>query len=624
MSVVGLIPPLLFLLWSAVSGAVEPINRGLFWVKAEAAYARGYTGKGVKVAVMDTLAFSHHEKLKSSLLPGYDLCPGLVDPVHCREGDMEAHGTHVAGIIAADLLGKSKMHGVAYDAQVIPIRILGDWTYSNQALRQRDFLMSEAIRYGFEQGAAISNNSWGFVEYSDGGGEHGLPVDGFRRSDLEAENPREMAAYREAIQQYDQIFVFAAGNLNDGSPARANPDLMGMLPALFPEFQSHWVTVVNGQGARSNAEMLVASSSHYCGAAAEWCITAPGTDILSTVPPNDFERMTGTSMAAPHVSGGLAVLKSAFPNLSGDQLVRRLFMTANKTGIYQNKAQYGQGLMDLDKATQPIGPLKVPVARWQETSAFSLRPLLEKKKLLVLDSFDGAPFYLPGTVLIASERRLPDFKLIDEQSMPFEEWMDLKASLGHQPSQSGWGWRLTSAVGGGGLQGLYQWKGAGWALQWHAGQARESAQGTTLWQGPLMRWSLRPQWQAWMQWQQGWTWAPTATEGDPIQLAGPSLNTAMRWGLQWHQGAHRVQGAWLRPTQTVRGTVKLHWPVALSPSGELVYEDTRVLVQSRPLSFWTGSYAYQMTPALTWSALGALGASQRASSWAALKADFSF
>ena len=61
-------------------------------------------------------------------------------------------------------------------------------------------------------------------------------------------------------------------------------------------------------------------------------------------------------MAAPHVSGGIALLADYFDGQLGNtELLQRLFVTANKSGIYANAEIYGQGLMDIDAATKPIG-----------------------------------------------------------------------------------------------------------------------------------------------------------------------------------------------------------------------------------------------------------------------------
>ena len=71
----------------------------------------------------------------------------------------------------------------------------------------------------------------------------------------------------------------------------------------------------------------------------------------------------GTSFAAPLVSGSLALLKQMFPTVGNHELVNRLLTTANKEGIYSDSSIYGQGLLDLDRATRPLAQLPWPQAQ---------------------------------------------------------------------------------------------------------------------------------------------------------------------------------------------------------------------------------------------------------------------
>ena len=103
---------------------------------------------------------------------------------------------------------------------------------------------------------------------------------------------------------------------------------------------------------------VIADYSNHCGAASTFCIAAPGRHYAPSGP-NGYVTVQGTSFAAPTVGGSLAILKQAFPSLGNDELVTRLFATANKTGIYEVASIYGQGLVDLDAATRnPSGKAK--------------------------------------------------------------------------------------------------------------------------------------------------------------------------------------------------------------------------------------------------------------------------
>ena len=101
-----------------------------------------------------------------------------------------------------------------------------------------------------------------------------------------------------------------------------------------------------------DSNRIIADYSNRCGAAAStFCIAAPGQHYAPSGP-DGYVTVQGTSYAAPTVAGSLAILKQAFPSLGNDELVTRLFATANKTGIYEAASIYGQGLVDLDAATR--------------------------------------------------------------------------------------------------------------------------------------------------------------------------------------------------------------------------------------------------------------------------------
>ena len=119
----------------------------------------------------------------------------------------------------------------------------------------------------------------------------------------------------------------------------------------------------DGQETGTGEPGEIAPFSSRCGIAADWCIAAPGSDILIAYfgpyrgrAIRDYGRSSGTSFAAPMVSGGLALMKQMFRSqLRNEELVTRLFHTADKTGIYADRAVYGQGVVDLDAALSPVG-----------------------------------------------------------------------------------------------------------------------------------------------------------------------------------------------------------------------------------------------------------------------------
>ena len=175
------------------------------------------------------------------------------------------------------------------------------------------------------------------------------------------------------------IYVWAAGNAGgyaDQGVDFSSPELLPGMAHYIPEIQGHSIAV-----ASVDENGSISSFSSRCGVAQDYCISAPGGRITAAYPTSSFRhwhlhwksQMTittidciqdnscfavtsGTSFAAPFVSGGLAVIADYFEGqLGSKEIVDRLFSTANKEGVYSDKAIYGQGLMDLGAATAPVG-----------------------------------------------------------------------------------------------------------------------------------------------------------------------------------------------------------------------------------------------------------------------------
>jgi hypothetical protein len=117
----------------------------------------------------------------------------------------------------------------------------------------------------------------------------------------------------------------------------------------------------------------IASYANWCGSAKNYCIAAPGNDIVSTSAiPGGYMPMSGTSMAAPVVSGSIALLSGYYPYLSTQNIAWLLIETANNKGVYADSAIYGRGALDLEAALNtPIGSLSVPTT----ASLSSLTPV---------------------------------------------------------------------------------------------------------------------------------------------------------------------------------------------------------------------------------------------------------
>ncbi len=263
---------------------------------------RQTTGGDVTVAVVDTGADLEHADLAPNLwvnrgeIPGNgvdDDGNGYVDDVNGYDfvaddgdpADENGHGTHVAGIIAARGGNGIGVSGVAWRAKIMVVRAL-----DARAQGTTD-TVAEAVRYAVDNGARFINLSLA--------GPTGTP-------DLEG-----AMLY---AQQHDVLVVVAAGN--DGLDLAASPTY----PASFGEDNIIGVAATTDRGGLSDV-------SDY-GPGAD--LAAPGEDVLSTAIDGGYEWRTGTSMAAPHVTGTLALMAAARPDLGGAALRDALLLGARR------------------------------------------------------------------------------------------------------------------------------------------------------------------------------------------------------------------------------------------------------------------------------------------------------
>ncbi len=372
------------------SGPEYLLQSGLGKINAATANDAGFTGQGITVAVIDTGVNVQHPDLKDNIAPGgYDFIRNTATITDSGG----YHGSHVAGIIAA---GKNDfgMRGVAYNAKILPLAAISSGAPGSipptTAVR-------DAINLATTRGAQIMNGSFGPNDTLNGiYAQQGAQL-------IRDDEIAEADAYVNAAN-HGMILVFAAGNSYDitkaaNDPANvinSNPTGGGFLPYIKPANQA---IPVNPAGAGFDpaaapsyrkvdfttgqiTELLkdysvledhllavvaltdtnaIADFSNRCGVAKDWCVGAPGvgvpgTSIVSTVFNNEYQGSQGTSMAAPHVSGALAVLMSQHPELTPTQIVNLLLNTSTDLGAPGVDAIYGHGIINLAAATASVGP----------------------------------------------------------------------------------------------------------------------------------------------------------------------------------------------------------------------------------------------------------------------------
>lgn len=275
-------------------------NWGADMVKAPSAWSQGYTGEGVVVAVLDTGVDRNHEDLKNNIWKNSgeiadngvdDDGNGYVDDVfgwnfdsnNSNTLDVDGHGTHVSGTIAAEK-NSTGGTGVAYGAKIMPVKVLDDnGSGTNSAI-------AKGIYYAVGNGARVINLSLGGGSYNQ-----------------ELEQAVQYASSKNVI------VVMAAGNSGGSQP---------IYPARYAEKSGVAVGAVNRNG-------QMADFSNRSGNKQISYVTAPGVSIFSTLPSNQYGSYSGTSMATPHVAGVVALMLSANPGLS-DNDVRNILADTSK------------------------------------------------------------------------------------------------------------------------------------------------------------------------------------------------------------------------------------------------------------------------------------------------------
>ena len=380
-------------------------------------------GDGVLVGVLDTGIDAAHPQFRNKSIIQRFVAGGAGD-----DGSEFSHGTAVASLIAGEDIPyhEGDAPGVAWGADLVMFSMpLGDppELYSPITLDElpgtSEFLaetVDEILAWRYE-GRGID-----FLNLS-------LGVSGVIDNFSEAELREHFSAAASTLAQGDSddkvVLVWAAGNAHeapcespvvecvDGEVDAISPGLLAGLQARLPELRENSVGVV-----AIGPDGEITDFSNRCGIAAEHCLAAPGGDVrvayygpFEDGPGRGWATAGGTSLAAPMVTGGLALMKHYFRGqLSNPDLLARLLETADRTGPYADAGIYGRGLMDLGTATSPVGEEEVAVgsrvggagAALRRTSlelgpAFgdSFASSLEGREIAAFDAL-GAPFWHPA------------------------------------------------------------------------------------------------------------------------------------------------------------------------------------------------------------------------------------
>jgi subtilisin family serine protease len=291
---------------------------------------QGITGEGVVVAVIDSGVDVNHPDLINNIWRNTDEVAnngidddlnGYVDDVQGYDfedndndpSDLDGHGTHIAGTIAAqqdgvDLTNNGTSYdvsGVAYNAEIMPVRVFSDVS-GYKTPEQQDAAIASGIRYAVDNGASVINMSLGVPFWASAW----------------LDFPQTNAALSYATEN-NVVAVISAGN---------EGDLGGTYPSEPALRATDGVAIA--VGAVNSANQFV-DFSNPAGSFFEVYpyVVAPGIEVFSTTPNNSYAGFNGTSMAAPHVTGVVALMQQANPNLTATEIATILTQSANPTGI---------------------------------------------------------------------------------------------------------------------------------------------------------------------------------------------------------------------------------------------------------------------------------------------------
>ena len=303
---------------------------GIERIEAPQAHDEGHVGDNVNIAILDTGIDPEHPALDVDL--GKNCIDGEQVPT-----DAHGHGTHVAGTASAQV-EEGDFVGAATNATVVPVKVLDDSGGGSW----------ESIICGIDHvtDSLDTSDSMTVANMSLGGA-------GSAGEDCES------SALRESICKSVEagvVHVVAAGNDGD--------DAANSVPAAYPEVITvsaldgeRCVRVTGGGPPRTECDESLASFSNY-GSAVD--LIAPGVDITSTVPDDEYATYSGTSMAAPHVAGVAALMRATNPDLTPDQVRDLLQSTGECPNGDENDAPHGpcssqgQWWQDPDGIAEPL------------------------------------------------------------------------------------------------------------------------------------------------------------------------------------------------------------------------------------------------------------------------------
>ena len=382
-------------------------------VKAQHAYAQGADGGSVSVGVIDEEFDIDHVDLEPNITAFEDLTEekrkARPEADEAERAVVELvdeflnvdHGTAVTGVIAAARNGEG-IHGIAPEASILAIRadsisveeLITD-TFDSATAEELEELISaveqeEATLFtaegdqvallvpdeGEEEEAStdfrakieltLERAKAGEIRLFEGNSgfvdeDNARAIDFAINSGVDIINLSQGGASEpesegdEAIIRANEAgIIVVAGAGNSAGPNPLSPAILAADP------RTRGLTLAVGA---VDAENNIADFSERCGTAKDFCLVAPGVQVLSTAEGDKYERNDGTSLSAPAVSGGLALLMDLFPTLYPEEAVQLVLRTADDLGEEGVDDVFGHGALNLERAVKPVGVARLPTGK---------------------------------------------------------------------------------------------------------------------------------------------------------------------------------------------------------------------------------------------------------------------
>ena len=358
-----------------------------------AAWSRGLTGSQSIIAILDSGFDLTASDLKGKVLAAKNFNSIVTSNTAANKGDFKAnlqagsditwsiHGTEMASI-AAGLLNGSGTVGVAPDAKLLLAQVGQGLVYSgnkwvNSETGISNPALNAALTWAEKNGAIVANLSLG---------------SSYDSTFQKAIKPLSPGVYV-APSTYGSMYGYRANDLAAFASASSNLVIVaaaGNQGLPYAQFPGAFATQVNAAGdlmlggrvlivGSVNANNVISNFSNRAGSICtnvsgnackdpyqvkDFFVVAPG-EVQAAALPNQSNPgnatgyVTGTSPASAYVSGGVAIIHQAWPQLSAAQIVKLITLTATDLGATGVDEVYGNGLVNIDKATQPFGALKV-------------------------------------------------------------------------------------------------------------------------------------------------------------------------------------------------------------------------------------------------------------------------